>query len=103
MTPRLKGVIEQFERAKSFLEEAQGSTDRIFRFRHLVAAIYFATSMAELLLASATNKDITQSKSKTYKTLHKMLPRYGLLSKLRANDFHRWGVIEEIACLLKAA
>ena len=93
-TPRIDGVIEQFQRARAFLDEAQESTDPVFRFRHLVAAIYFATSMAVLLLECGAKKDITQSKNKASVTMHKKLPRYELLMKLRANDYHRWGLAQ---------
>ncbi len=99
-TPRLEGVIEQFQRARSFLEEAQEATDRLFRFRHLVAAVYFASGMASLLLECARMREFTQSKNQTSQTLWRRLSRYGLVMKLRANDYHRFGLAEREGAIL---
>lgn len=96
ISPRLEGIKEQFERAKLFFNEAVRSSDKLDRFRRLVAAIYFARAVVELMLdaADADKQEVKIKRDVLEEILIKKLPRYMLLEKLRIHDFHRFGLLE---------
>ena len=92
-SPRFEGIKEQFERAKLLVKEAQDSNDSLFRFRHLVAAIYPARAVVELMLEAADKQEISRSRGDLEQVLVTKLPRYYLIEKMRIHDFHRFGLI----------
>ena len=94
-SPRVEGIKEQFERAASLLEEARSSGDCLFRFRHLVAAIYPARAVVELMLESADKQEIPESREVLEELLIEGLPRYHLVEKMRIHDFHRFGLRQQ--------
>ena len=91
--PRLEGIIEQHERAKLFLREAQSYDDPLERLRRLMAAVYFARAIVELMLESADMEVVKISRPDLERRLIELLPGYELLEKLRIHDFHRFGVL----------
>jgi hypothetical protein len=91
--PRLEGIIEQFERARVFLREAQQHTDLRERFRRLMAAVYFGRAAVEIMLEAADMEVVRVSRSDLEQRLVAALPGYMLLEKLRIHDFHRFGVL----------
>lgn len=93
-SPRMEGIEEQFERAKFFLDESQTSQDRLGRFRRLVASIYFARAIVELMLEAAYKQEVPKSRDDLGQILVKILPHYMLIEKLRIHDFHRFGLLE---------
>jgi hypothetical protein len=93
-SPRVEGIREQFERSKLFLKEASASTDRLARFRRLVASIYFARAVVELMLEAADKQEVKKGRKELEKMLKSTLPRYLLIEKLRIHDFHRFGLLE---------
>ena len=92
-SPRLVGIQEQFERAELFLSEAESLVDPVARFRHLMAAVYFARAIVELLLEAAVREDVQVARAKLGERLAQILPRYHLIEEIRIHDFHRFGVV----------
>jgi hypothetical protein len=94
VSPRLEGILEQFERAKLFLAEAQKSRDRVDRFRRLVASVYFSRAIVELMLDAADDKEVKEGRKELEGILVGKLPFYMIIERLRIHDFHRFGLIE---------
>ncbi len=90
----LESVAEQFERAAFFYNVGTSFKDRIYRFRFMIASLYFARSICEIMLESAKNGNLIISKSSLKKELEKSLPRYKLIQLFRIHDFHRCVVLE---------
>ncbi len=91
--PRLKGVVEQFERATLFYREAIGSSDAKDSFRRLIAAVYFGRATLEIMLESAKNGELTIGQREFDRRLAGLLPHYKLIRAMRIRDFHRFGVL----------
>jgi len=91
--PRLQGIIEQYERAKVFRREAQSYNDPRERLRRLMASVYFARAIVEIMLESADMEVVKISRPDLERRLIALLPGYMLLEKLRIHDFHRFGVL----------
>jgi hypothetical protein len=93
-SPRIEGINEQFERAKLFLMEAKQSADKVDRFRRLIASIYFARAIVELMQEAADKQEVKKGRNELEEMLVTILPRYTLIEKLRIHDFHRFGLLE---------
>ncbi len=99
--PRLQGVKEHYERALLFKEMAKNSDDDITRYRLLLASLYSARAIVEIMLVTAEKQQIKNIQSKDEKenhnkykqTLIPILPHYLLIEKIRIHDFHRFGII----------
>jgi hypothetical protein len=92
--PRLIGVREQFERAKFFLWEAVASSDDPqYRFRRLMASVYFARSVVEIILEASVKRKVKKNRTELEADLVAKLPRYALIEKIRIHDFHRFGIV----------
>lgn len=89
-SPRFRGILEQYERAQLFLKEALDSADRRDRFRRLVAAIYPARAVVELMLTAAKLQFVKISREELETQLVPLLPRYYVIERLRIHDFHRY-------------
>jgi len=85
--------LEQYERAKMFRREADGYNEPRERFRRLIASVYFARAIVELMLESAEMEIVKVSRPDLERRLVALLPGYMLLEKLRIHDFHRFGVL----------
>jgi len=100
-SPRSMGMREQYARARRFLQAARRCKRPETRFRHLIAAIYPARAVAELMLESARkqelvafkSKDIERSRKDCESKLAPRLPHYNLIEKIRIHDFHRFGCL----------
>lgn len=106
MSPRLQGIEEQFERAKLFFNEAIASRDKLDRFRRFIAAIYFASAVAEIMVDAVNprrlkNGVLKVKQDELRKILSEKLPRWELLRKLRIHDFHRVCVLERAGMFVK--
>ena len=101
ISPRLKGIEEQFERAKLFFNEAIQSTDKLDKFRRFVAAIYFANAIAEIMVDAAKYKEIKVAEDELKKILAEKLPYCSLLRDLRLHDFHRVCLLERPGTFVK--
>ena len=93
ISPRLAGIIEQFERAKLFYNESIRSTEKLDRFRRFIATIYFGRAVVELMLEAAEKQEVNMTRGDLEKILICKLPRYLLIEKLRIHDFHRFGLL----------
>ncbi len=91
--PRLQGIMEHHERAKLFLREAQNHANLHERFRRLLAAVYFARAIVEIMLESADMEVVKITRPELEQRLIARLPGYMLLEKIRIHDFHRFGVL----------
>ena len=91
--PRLQGIMEHHERAKLFLREAQGYSDPRERFRRLMASVYFARAIVEIMLEAAKMEVVKITRDDLEKQLISKLPGYMLIEKVRIHDFHRFGVM----------
>ncbi|MCJ7520822.1 MAG: hypothetical protein MUP21_01145 [Dehalococcoidia bacterium] len=101
ISPRMTGIYEQHYRAYRFLQLSHLCKKQESKFRYLIAAVYPARAIAELMLESAEkqelqkfkNKDIKKSRMDFEQVLETKLPYYSLLEKIRIHDFHRFGCI----------
>lgn len=91
--PRLQGILEQYERAKLFLREAQETADPVDRFRRLIASLYFSRAIVEIMLEAAVMEVVKVGRDDLDQRLERILPGYLLIEKVRIHDFHRFGVI----------
>lgn len=100
-TPRMQGIHEQYKRAKRFVQLAQRCNKTTYIFRNLIAAVYPARAIVELMLEAAEkqelkpfqNGDTNESRKKFEEKLAPKLPYYYLLEKIRIHDFHRFGCL----------
>lgn len=99
--PRVEGVREQHERVKTFWAIADRSQDRTEQFRLLMAAIYCARAVVELILDAAESQALSEfrdedkrkSRSNCEQQLMPRLSHYLLIEKIRIHDFHRFGCL----------
>ncbi len=99
--PRLRGIYEQHHRARWFLSLALEAEDPDARFRFLIAAVYFARAIVELMLDAARAQELKDYCDKNEQKCRKefeeqlapRLPHYYLIEKIRLHDFHRFGCI----------
>jgi hypothetical protein len=100
-SPRTKGMLEQYGRARHFVQLARRCKKPETRFRYLIAAVYPARAIIELILESAANqelaayknKDIQHSRRDCEADIAPRLPHYHLVEKIRIHDFHRFGCL----------
>lgn len=99
--PRIQGIREQYYRVQRFLRLAHRCKKPRSRFTNLIAAVYPARAIVELMLEAAEkqelrpflNKDATKSRKDFEEMLAPTLPHYYLIEKIRIHDFHRFGCI----------
>jgi len=100
-TPRIQGIYEQYYRARHFLQLANRCKKARSRFTNLIAAVYPAQAIVELMLTAAEeqelitfhNKDKNESYKQFKQKLAPTLPHYYLIEKIRIHDFHRFGCV----------
>ncbi|AQX74746.1 hypothetical protein B1776_04140 [Dehalococcoides mccartyi] len=100
-SPRLQGIYEQYYRAKRLLQLARRSKKPHTKFTNLIAAVYPARSIVELILEATEKQELKSPKSNDIKENRKNLeleisqaiPFYHLLEKIRIHDFHRFGCL----------
>jgi hypothetical protein len=99
--PRMHGISEQYRRARRFVQLSRRCKKPATRFANLIAAVYPARAIVELMLEAAAkqelrkfhNNDNTQSRKDFEEVLAPKLPHYYLLEKIRIHDFHRFGCL----------
>jgi hypothetical protein len=99
--PRMQGIDEQYKRACRFLKLARRCRKESNKFFNLIAAIYPARAVAELMLEAAEkgcletlrDKDGEKARKEFEGNLAPKLPYYYLIEKIRIHDFHRFGCL----------
>lgn len=90
--PRLAGIREHYNRIRFFFEEARESSDAVRKFRYMIASVYSARAIVELILESSDKEELKIKREDLEATLSKNLPWYFLIEKIRIHDFHRFGL-----------
>ena len=92
---RTQGIYEQYKRAKRFLKLASRCQKPTSRFRNLIAAIYPARAIVELMFEAAKTQELKEIRSdkKLRKKIRPLLPYYDLVYRIRIHDFHRFGCL----------
>jgi hypothetical protein len=99
--PRLRGIYEHFERSEWFLQLGKDSTDKVARFRFLLAGVYSARALVEVMLEAANRQEVKNcrrpnpqdSRTAFEATIAPNLPHYHLIEAIRIHDLHRFGCI----------
>ena len=97
----LRGIREHHERVMWFVSLADAADNSDQHFRLLMAAVYFARGIVELMLEAAKAQELPNYCDKDEQKCRKAfeeqfapkLPHYSLIEKIRIHDFHRVGCI----------
>ena len=89
---RLAGVLEHYNRIRFFFEEARKSSDAVSSFRLMMASVYSARAIVELIFLAADKEQLNVTREELKNTLPQKLPWYNLIEKIRIHDFHRFGI-----------
>lgn len=92
-SPRMQGINEQYKRARRFLNLARRCKKQSYIFANLIAAVYPARAIVELMLDAADRKELKVNRAEIEEKLAAELPYYYLLEKIRIHDFHRFGCL----------
>lgn len=91
--PRVAGVQEHYERVKFFHALAGKCSDPAGRFRLLLAGVYSARAVVELILEAAEKGELNRTREDLKSHLGEHVPWYELIEKIRIHDFHRFGLV----------
>jgi len=91
--PRVSGVREHFQRVKFFHDLAGKCSDPAGKFRLLLAGVYSARAMAELIFEASDKGDLNRTRDELKMHLCKQISWYDLIEKIRIHDFHRFGLV----------
>jgi hypothetical protein len=91
--PRVAGVREHYERVKFFAALADKCSDPDGRFRLLLAGVYFARGVVELMFEAADKGELKRTRNDLKKHLGAHILWYDLIEKVRIHDFHRFGLL----------
>ena len=91
--PRVAGVRIHYQRVKFFHELADGCTDTANTFRLLLAGLYSARAVVELILEASDKEQIEEKREDVKVRLSSHIPWYNLIEKIRIHDFHRIGIV----------
>jgi len=91
--PLVLGVREHYERVQMFFDLAQKSTDMTKSFRLLVAGVYFARGIVELIFEAVDKGQLRFTREQLQQKLASELTFYNLIERIRIHDFHRFGLI----------
>lgn len=99
--PRVAGVREHYERVKFFHALAEGCPDPTGKFRLLLAGVYSARAVVELIVEAVVDKgqeapekgQINAMRKNLKARLRKQIPWYDLIERVRIHDFHRFGLV----------
>ncbi|HUW83567.1 MAG TPA: hypothetical protein VMZ31_12315 [Phycisphaerae bacterium] len=92
-SPRVAGVREHYQRVKFFHALAETCRDPAGTFRLLVAGLYSAQGVVELILEAAAKGELNSTREQLKVHLRKQLPWFDLIEKIRIHDFHRFGLV----------
>ena len=84
---------EHLERLQMFLDLAEKSTNTEERFRLLIACVYFARAIVELMFEAADSKQVPSTRDELKAKLPPQLPWFDLIERIRIHDFHRFGLL----------
>ena len=96
ISPRMQGIYEHYRRARHFVQLAHRCKHRASKFTNLIAAVYPARAIVELMLEATEKQELVAfklSRNKLEKIIIPELPYYYLLEKIRIHDFHRFGCL----------
>ena len=91
--PRISGIEEHIIRIKHFIRNAKRSKKQESKFRNLIASIYPARAIVELMFECADKKLINQSREELKKWFEDEVSYFLLIEKIRIHDFHRFGCL----------
>jgi len=75
-----------------FLDLARRTSEPATRFRFLMAGVYSARAIVELMLDAAEEGLLCVNRDQLKDVLARELPWYNLIEKIRIHDFHRFGL-----------
>ena len=95
ISPRMQGIYEQYRRARHFLQLAHRCKNPASKFTNLIAAVYPARAIAELMIEAAKKQELPSLKNREEmeKVIIPNLPYYKLIYRIRIHDFHRFGCL----------
>ena len=64
LSPRMRGIYEQYRRAKHFLRLARRCKKPISKFTNLIAAIYPSRAIAELIIEAVKKEEFSHFKNR---------------------------------------
>ena len=91
----MQGIYEQYKRAKRFVQLARRCKKTTSRFTNLIAAVYPARAIVELMDEATKKQELRlfRSGKKFKENIAPKLPYYNLLYRIRIHDFHRFGCL----------
>ena len=92
LDPRVAGVREHYERIRLFLHLAGETAEPAGKFRLMMAPIYCARAVIELMFEAADKQQVPTTREDLKKTLPSKLPWFNLIERIRIHDFHRFGL-----------
>jgi hypothetical protein len=96
--PRVLGIHEHYERLQMFYDLAIKEPVDIKSFRFLMAAIYSAQSIIEIITESSRKGLLPVTPEQLEREQFGDFPRYSLVEKIRIHDFHRFGLVPPDRC-----
>ena len=90
---RVNGVKEHYFRIKRFINNAKRAKKSETKFRNMIAAVYPARAIAELIFESAEKGLVQKTRDEIKSWLEKEVPFFSLVEKIRIHDFHRFGCL----------
>lgn len=91
--PLVAGVREHFDRVRFFTKLAAKCCDPTGRFRLLLAGVYSARGVMELMFEAADKEELNRSRDDLKTHFTENIPWYDLIEKIRIHDFHRFGLV----------
>ena len=91
--PRVAGVREHYERVKFFRALAETCSDAAGKFRLLLAGVYSARGVVELIFEAADKGQLNITREDLKAHLCAQIRRYDLIERIRIHDFHRLGLV----------
>lgn len=91
--PRVAGVREHYQRVKFFHALAERCPHPAHKFRLLLAGVYSARAVVELIFEAADKGQINATRDDLKAHLCKQIPWYDLIERVRIHDFHRFGLV----------
>lgn len=91
--PRVAGVREHYERVKFFHGLGQRCPGPVGQFRLLLAGLYSAQAVVELMLTAAEKEEVNLTRENMKAHLRAKIPWFDLIERIRIHDFHRFGLV----------
>ena len=91
--PRVTGVREHYQRVRFFRALAEECPDAKSKFRLLLAGVYSARGVVELIFEAADKGQLNITREDLKAHLCAQIRRYDLIERIRIHDFHRLGLV----------